>query len=115
MLLFIKTKLFSCPDGWENRWVYSKVDDDKGTAGKFKTTPGKYFNDAAKDQGIQTSTDARFYKLSAKFPKFSNKDKPLVIQYSVKNEQNLDCGGGYIKLGPEGLDQEKLEGETKYK
>jgi len=101
-------------DGWTDRWVYSTVDDDKGTAGKFVHTAGKYYNDAEKDKGIQTQEDARFYKLSSKFPKFSNKDQTLVLQYSVKNEQQLDCGGGYIKLGPAGLDQTKFEGETPY-
>jgi len=99
--------------GWENRWVYSTADDASGSAGKFTTTPGKYYADA-KDTGIQTSTDARFYKLSAKIPKFSNKDKPLVIQYSVKHEQDLDCGGAYIKLAPPGLDQETFNGDSKY-
>jgi calreticulin len=101
-------------DAWESRWVYSTVDDASGNAGKFAHTAGKYFNDAEKDKGIQTSQDARFYKLSAKFPSFSNKGKPLVIQYSVKHEQTQDCGGAYIKVGPAGLDQENFEGETKY-
>jgi calreticulin len=101
-------------DSWESRWVYSTHDDASGNAGKFAHTAGKYFNDAEKDKGIQTSQDARFYKLSAKFPKFTNKDKPLVIQYSVKHEQSQDCGGAYIKIGPGPLDQEKFEGETKY-
>jgi len=91
--------------GWENRWVHSTADDAAGTAGKFVATPGQYYGDAEKDSGVQTSTDARFYKSSAHFPKFSNKDKPLVLQYTVKHEQDLDCGGAYIKLAPPGLDQ----------
>ncbi len=95
--------------------MYSTHDDASGNAGKFAHTAGKYFNDAEKDKGIQTSQDARFYKLSSTFPKFTNKDKPLVIQYSVKHEQSQDCGGAYIKVGPGPLDQEKFEGETKYK
>lgn len=50
--------------------------------------------------GIQTSEDAKFYALSAKFDQsFSNKDKELVIQFSVKHEQSIDCGGGYVKVG----------------
>jgi calreticulin len=101
-------------DSWTGRWVYSTVDDDAGTAGKFVHTPGKYFNDAEKDEGIQTAQDAKFYKLTAKFPQFSNKDKPLVIQYSVKHEQTQDCGGAYIKVGPPGLDQESFTGESQY-
>jgi len=100
--------------GWEDRWVYSTVDDAAGTAGKFKATPGNYYGDAEKDSGIQTSTDARFYKSSAQFPKFSNKGKPLVLQYTVKHEQDLDCGGAYLKLLPPGTDQKSFTGESPY-
>ncbi|KHN44697.1 Calreticulin [Glycine soja] len=32
------------------------------------------------------------------YPEFSNMDKTLVFQFSVKHEQKLDCGGGYMKL-----------------
>ena len=49
--------------------------------------------------GIQTSQDAKFYGISAKFEKaFSNKGTDLVIQFSVKHEQTIDCGGGYVKV-----------------
>ena len=48
--------------------------------------------------GIKTSQDARFYALSAGFDKFSNEGKTLVIQFTVKHEQNIDCGGGYVKV-----------------
>jgi len=100
--------------GWESRWVHSTVDDAAGTAGKFVATPGDWYHDKAKDTGIKTSEDARYYKASAHFPKFSNKDKTLVLQYSVKNEQDLDCGGGYIKLHPPGIDQKAFDGNSKY-
>ena len=65
--------------------------------------------------GLRTTEDFRFYTASASFPEFSNKDKPLVIQYSVKHEQSLDCGGAYIKLYPAGTNQEHLNGDSKYK
>ena len=29
-----------------------------------------------------------------------NTDKDLVLQFSVKHAQKMDCGGGYIKLIP---------------
>jgi calreticulin len=63
----------------------------------------KYFNDLFYYPhffaGIQTSQDAKFYGISAKFDEaFSNKDKDLVIQFSVKHEQTIDCGGGYVKV-----------------
>jgi calreticulin len=64
--------------------------------------------------GIQTSQDARFYALSTKFKPFSNKGKPLVIQFSVKHEQNIDCGGGYAKIFDCKLDSKDMHGETPY-
>lgn len=64
--------------------------------------------------GLQTSEDARFYGLSARFDKFSNAGKTLVVQFTVKHEQNIDCGGGYIKLFPSDLDQTDMHGESPY-
>ena len=64
--------------------------------------------------GIQTSQDARFYALSAKFDKFSNEGKDLVIQFQVKHEQNIDCGGGYVKVFPSTMDQKDMHGESPY-
>lgn len=67
------------------------------------------------DLGIQTSEDYRFYAISAEFPEFSNKDNILVFQFSVKHEQKLDCGGGYMKLLSGDVDQKKFGGETPYR
>ncbi|KAK8937596.1 Calreticulin-2 [Platanthera guangdongensis] len=64
--------------------------------------------------GIQTYPDYRFFAISAQFPEFSNKDKTLVFQFSVKHEQKLDCGGGYMKLLSGDVDQKKFSGETPY-
>ena len=50
--------------------------------------------------GLQTSQDARFYASSYRFDDFSNQDEPLVIQFTVKHEQSIDCGGGYIETVP---------------
>jgi len=98
--------------GWEQRWVVSK---NKGAdEGKWGWTAGKHFNDAEKDKGIQTTEDARFYQISAEFPEFSNKGKDLVVQYRIKHEQNIDCGGGYLKLMPKGIDRENFNGDDVY-
>lgn len=64
--------------------------------------------------GLQTSQDARFYALSARFEPFSNKGQTLVVQFTVKHEQNIDCGGGYVKLFPSGLDQKDMHGDSEY-
>ncbi|WOL03269.1 calreticulin-like [Canna indica] len=100
-------------DGWENRWVKSDWKKEDNMAGEWNYTSGKWTADA-EDKGIQTSEDYRFYAISAEFPEFSNKEKTLVLQFSVKHEQKLDCGGGYIKLLSGDIDQKKFGGDTPY-
>jgi len=94
---------------WESRWTQSKAKDDLG---EMKVTSGKFFGDEEAAKGLQTSQDAKFYAISAKTKEFSNEGKDLVIQYSVKFEQDIDCGGGYLKIGA--FEPEKFEGESKY-
>lgn len=65
--------------------------------------------------GIQTTTDARHFAISAKFPEFSNKNRTLVVQYSIKLEQDIECGGGYIKLLSGYVNQKKFGGDTPYR
>ncbi|XP_024538755.1 calreticulin [Selaginella moellendorffii] len=101
-------------DSWESRWVKSDWKKSEDAAGEWIHTAGKWFGDAEADKGIQTSPDARFYAISAEFPEFSNKDKTLVVQFSVKHEQNLDCGGGYIKILGGDVDQKTFGGDTPY-
>jgi len=98
-----------------DHWVVSKNKEKEGTAGKFSISAGKYFGDAEEDKGLKTTEDAHFYQISAKLPnEFSNEGKDLIIQYSVKHEQHIDCGGGYIKLIPKGLDQDNFNGDSDY-
>jgi calreticulin len=85
--------------------------------GAWKHTAGQWYADEA-DKGIQTSEDARFYGISAPLEKTytSGPGKDLVIQYSVKHEQKLDCGGAYLKLLPGGkkFKANEFGGETPY-
>ncbi|KAK5980464.1 Calreticulin [Trichostrongylus colubriformis] len=99
-------------DSWEKRWIQSSHKDDYGV---FKLSAGKYHDDPKRDQGLQTSQDAKFYSRAAKFPKpFSNKGKTVVIQYTVKHEQGIDCGGGYVKVMSSDADLKDFHGETPY-
>lgn len=93
-------------DGWESRWVSA----EKEGLGEFKASAGKFGDDV----GLQTSQDAKFYGISAAIPTFSNKDKTLIVQYTVKHEQSIDCGGAYLKLGPAPFDGKTFNGDTKY-
>jgi calreticulin len=109
---------FSDPN-WESRWVVSDWKRDKGEAGDWALSAGKYFTDESKERGLKTLNDARFYDISAAHEEFSNRGKTLIIQLSVKHEQNIDCGGGYVKLVPADTltDQKAFQGgesETKY-
>jgi calreticulin len=104
---------------WQSRWVVSDWKRDSGEAGDWGLSAGKYHTDESKERGLKTLQDARFYDISAAHEEFSNKGKTLVIQFSVKHEQNIDCGGGYVKLvGANNLsDQKNFQGgasETVY-
>ncbi|XP_038860271.1 calreticulin-like [Salvelinus namaycush] len=98
-------------DAWKTRWLDSK---HKADYGEWKLTAGNFYGDAEKDKGLQTSQDARFYAASARFEPFSNEGKPLVIQFTVKHEQKIDCGGGYVKVFPSTLDQAEMHGDSQY-
>jgi len=102
-------------DKWTDRWVISDWKKSEGAAGEWKLSAGEWYGDAEADKGIQTGDDARFYATSSKIAKpFSNEGKDLVLQFSVKHGQKIDCGGGYIKLFPAGLDQEHFSGDSDY-
>ncbi|XP_060845080.1 calreticulin-like [Rhopalosiphum padi] len=99
-------------DSFESEWLYSEYSGKE--FGKFIRSSGYFYNDFEFDKGIQTTQDATFYALSKKFSPFSNEGKNLVIQYSVKHEQNIDCGGGYIKLFNCDLEPKEMHSETPY-
>jgi len=86
--------------GWEDRWVAGAKDD----LGKFVSAEG----------GIKTSEDAKFYGLSTSHEKISNVDGKLVVQVRVKHAQNIDCGGGYVKLFPSTVEGSKMDGDSPY-
>ncbi|WMV31701.1 hypothetical protein MTR67_025086 [Solanum verrucosum] len=100
-------------DDWQSRWVKSDWKRSEGKAGSFKHTAGKWAGDPD-DKGIQTSSDAKHFAISAKIPEFSNKNRTLVVQYSIKLEQDIECGGGYIKLLSGYVNQKKFGGDTPY-
>jgi len=92
---------------YEDRWVSSGD-------GKFVHSAGEFYGDAEADKGLQTSQDARFYHIASTFDEFSNKGKDVVMSFSVKHGQKIDCGGGYLKFMPSGLDTSKFNGDSEY-
>jgi len=64
---------------------------------------------------LKTQKDASFYAISSKIDEpLDNTDKSLVLLLTVKHEQNIDCGGGYIKLMNSLADPKKFDGDTQY-
>lgn len=101
---------FDDGEAWSDRWIQSKHKDDYGA---FELSAGKIVADEA-NKGLRTSQDARFYARSAKFGSFSNAGKDIAIQFSVKHDQKIDCGGGYVKVFPGDFDPEDMHGESEY-
>merc|ERR1719426_481227 len=100
--------------GWESRWTVSKWKESEGTAGTFKLNAGKWFSDEAADKGIQTQEDSKFFGIAAGFDSFSNEGKDLIVQYQAKYEKDIECGGGYLKIGPKMDDPTKFGDPTPY-
>ena len=97
---------------WEDRWVVSDWKQDSGEAGRWEVSAGRFYADDEKSKGLRTMDDAKFYAISTRFPKFGNKGRTLVVQYSVKYDQDVvgSCAGGYLKLFPSTVDQQTLHG-----
>jgi len=87
-------------------WVTAK---DSGRVG---VTGGNWYGPGG--EGLQTQQDAKFYHVSAAHEDFSNADKDFVVQFQVRHQQNIDCGGGYLKLMPKGVDQTTFNGDSTY-
>merc|ERR1719291_860595 len=64
--------------------------------------------------GIQTSEDSKFFGIATSFDSFSNAGKELIIQYQAKYEKDIECGGGYLKVGPKLDDLTKFGDPTTY-
>merc|ERR1712039_1032078 len=64
--------------------------------------------------GIQTVEDSRFFGIATSFDSFSNAGKELIIQYQAKYEKDIECGGGYLKVGPKMSDATKFGDPTEY-
>jgi calreticulin len=101
-------------DGWESRGTKSKWKEAEGTDGTFVAATGKWFKDKVEDVGIQTGEDSKFFGISAAFDSFSNEGKDLIIQYQAKYEKDVECGGGYVKVGPKIADPTTFGDPTPY-
>ncbi|KAL2918157.1 hypothetical protein HK105_202084 [Polyrhizophydium stewartii] len=94
-------------DGWGSTWIPSTakkvvdgVEDEellryRGKWDVEASTPAVIVG----DKGLVVKTAAALHAISAKLPKVIDpKGKPLIVQYEVKLQNGLECGGAYIKL-----------------
>ncbi|KAM5355827.1 hypothetical protein ACJ41O_002473 [Fusarium nematophilum] len=113
-------------DDWDQRWKPSHAKKD--TSGSDKEEEWAYvgewaveeptaFKGMEGDKGLVVKNPAAHHAISAKFPKkIDNKDKTLVVQYEVKLQNGLECGGAYMKLlrDNKALHQEEFGNTTPY-
>lgn len=81
----------SFDEPWEGRWIPSDKEDYKG-----KWKHGK--NDAYDDYGLLVSEKARKYGIVVEIPKVHFNNDPVVLQYDLKTQNGLECGGAYLKF-----------------
>eukprot|EP00743_Colponemidia_sp_Colp-15_P011443 GILK01012768.1.p1 GENE.GILK01012768.1~~GILK01012768.1.p1 ORF type:complete len:434 (-),score=44.27 GILK01012768.1:418-1719(-) len=98
--------------GWEARWAEPKWRRNSDMRGTWQVSAGDFYGDPERDRGLQTTQNARFYKIAASFEPFSNENRTLVVQYTVKHPQGMDCGGGYLKLMPPTVDMTSIDFEA---
>lgn len=83
-------------DTWERAWIKSDVLGD--ASGGFELGTPEYYGDEERDKGLKMIDDNKFHAISTHFSPFSNFNETLVIQYQVKFVEDIECGGGYIKV-----------------
>lgn len=93
-------------DDWESRWKPShakkedsKSDEDWAYVGEWAVEEPSVLPGIVGDKGLVVKNPAAHHAISAKFAKpVDNKGKDLVVQYEVKLQNGLECGGAYMKL-----------------
>ncbi|KAJ5638005.1 Calnexin [Penicillium lividum] len=111
-------------DDWEARWKPSsakkddpKSEEDWAYVGEWAVEEPTVFKGIEGDKGLVVKNPAAHHAISAKFPKkIDNKGNTLVVQYEVKPQNSLVCGGAYLKLLQENkkLHQEEFSNGTPY-
>merc|ERR1711871_643289 len=85
-------------DAWSTRWV--RAEDSKyAETNDYEVTNGAAPEGIANDQGLVLKSKAKHYGIaSALTTPLSAKEGDIVIQYEVRLQNGLDCGGAYLKL-----------------
>ncbi|OJD35143.1 calnexin precursor [Diplodia corticola] len=91
-------------DDWEERWKVShakkeNTEEEWAYVGTWSVEEPSVLKGIEGDKGLVIKDKAAHHAISAKFPKaVDNTDNTLVVQYEVKLQDGLECGGAYMKL-----------------
>ncbi|KAG0354590.1 Calreticulin family-domain-containing protein [Gamsiella multidivaricata] len=110
---------------WSGRWTPSEATKKTTSEGEVFSYVGKWaaeeptvYPGFKNDLGLVAKTPAAYHAISASLPEVvDNEDNTLVVQYEVKAQNGLECGGAYMKLltdSPEGIKFKEFSSETPY-
>jgi calnexin len=103
-------------DVFASKWVKSSDPKYANQPLKIKT-PTRTIPGYETDKGVQLTQEMRHYGFGAKFaqPLVAN-GSDIVLQYELKMEEKLACGGAYIKMLREDASQDlsELTNESQY-
>lgn len=112
-------------DDWTKRWSPSTATKETKDGGEVFSYVGKWeveeptvYPGILGDKGLVVKSKAAHHAISAplKVP-LDNTNKTLVIQYEVKLQNGLECGGAYLKLltvSEKGIHAEAFSDKTPY-
>lgn len=112
-------------DDWDSRWASSaatKTDKNQEVfsyVGKWEVKEPDVFPGLIGDKGLVATSKAAHHAISSLFDSAYDpkKEGGLVVQYEVKLQNGLECGGAYLKLlteSPEGIQAKELSDKTPY-
>ncbi|KAF2132903.1 calnexin-like protein [Dothidotthia symphoricarpi CBS 119687] len=111
-------------DDWESRWKPSSAkkdtkgdDEEWAYVGTWSVEEPSVLKGIEGDKGLVIKDKAAHHAISSKFAKaVDNTDNTLVVQYEVKLQNGLECGGAYMKLlqNNAGLHAEEFANSSPY-
>ncbi|XP_065927321.1 uncharacterized protein [Magallana gigas] len=113
---------FNKKDEFKSRWTVSQAKKD-GAEENLSKYDGKWKVEVPKssavegDLGLVLKSKAKHHAVASKLNKpFKFDGKPLFVQYEVKYQDGIDCGGAYVKLlsADPALDLKQFHDKTPY-
>lgn len=101
----------------ESGWVVSRGEKSDGSPymGEWAIEESKKYPGLPGDKALVMQTEAAFYAISKKLPTvFDVSNEDVVVQFEVKFQNGVTCGGAYVKLLTELGDASKFSDSTPF-